>query len=168
MSGPLETGWEPLKEIADELYAIQEVNARKRYESIAKSIDKLNKQIAAQEFHIAKMKSSDRQLRQSTLDAAKATLGELYQELMAITQKMEELQSFAKAHSFQLTNLENQVIKIERRVSDADLDLNDLMNKLILGGKRRSYKKNKSKKQLKKSSKKRRISSKNKKRVTHK
>jgi hypothetical protein len=81
---------------------------------------------------------------------------------------MEQLISFARAHNFKLTNLEEQVIQIERRVSDADLDLNYLMNTLVIGGKRRSNKKKHSKKQLKKSSKKRRVSSKNKKRVNRK
>jgi|688.fasta_scaffold75620_3 hypothetical protein len=170
MSGPLETGWEPLKEIADELYAIQEVDTRKRYENIAKSIDKLNKKIAEQESHIAKMNSSDRQLRKSTLDTAKASLSQLYDELMRVTQKMEELRSFARAHNFKLTNLESQVIQIERRVSNSESDLADLMNKLLLGGKRliKKHSKKHSKKHLKKSSKKRRTSSKNKKRVTRK
>jgi chromosome segregation ATPase len=164
MSGPLETGWEPLKEIADELYSIQEVDTRRRYEGIAKSIDKINKKISAQEAHIAKMRSSDRQLRKSTLDAAKVTLSELYNELMNITNKMNELRSFARAHNFKLTNLENQIMHIERRVSNSDIELSDLMDKLILGGKRNSNKKQKkrSKKHSHKLSKKKRNSSKKK------
>jgi uncharacterized coiled-coil protein SlyX len=171
MSGPLETGWEPLKQIADEMYAIQEIDTRNRYERIAKSIDKLNKQIVAQESHISKMKSSDRQLRESTLKAAQSTLEGLHAELMRITDKMNELQSFARAHNFKLTNLENQVAQIERKVSDADLDLTDLMNKLMLGGKRRTRsnkKKSIKKKSLKKHSMKKRSSSKKKRVVSRK
>jgi len=161
MSGPLETGWEPLKELADEMYAIQGLDTRKRYEQLVRAIAKLNKQIEAQESHINKLMNSDRQLRESTVNTAKLTLDDLHNDLRNIQHKMDGLQSFAVAHNFKLTKLEDEVSKIERRVSDVDLDLDNLMAKLMLGGKRKSLKK-------KKSSKKRRMSSKKKKRVIRK
>ena len=153
------------------MYAIQEIDTRKRFQSITKSIDKLKKKIYEQEAHIAKMMISERQLRPATLNMAKATLEKLQMELINITDKMTQLVSFARAHDFTLTDLQDNVAHIERRISKSEVDIDDLMNslnqQLTLGGNKRKHL-NKKRSIKKKSSKKRRTSSKNKKRVTRK